>query len=297
MATSASSSNSPRRWASQTGVSNYDRVAGLLLALLALLGLTVTLLFLVWLTTILQFKTKAVPVEYIPELGGRGAAAAGVARDLEEPGMEELADVQEPQISDTLEAVTDAASSVSGAIEAVEGNAALMGSGSGLGDSRAEGPGGEGDSDGVPEAERWQIKWSTNSRQAYAQQLDFFKIHLGLIGGGQARIDYASDLSSAKPKTYSVANGSQEKRLYFNYAGGPMRDLDLSLLEAAGLKTKGREPLQFFPPETTARLLQIELAKAGRPLEEIRKTVFGVRGSAGSYEFYVIEQTLGRPRG
>jgi len=265
-------------------------MAGLLVALLALLGFAVVLLFLVWLTSLLKFKNEPPPVEFL-ELAGRGAAALGVARDLEEPGMEELADVIEPQVSETLEAVTDVVSTQAGAMEAFDGNAAMMGTGSGLGDSRGAGPGGEGTLDVVPPWERWQIRWSTNSVASYAKQLDHFGVQLGLVGGGRSEIEYAFNLSKAKPDTSSAPDSSNEKRLNFNYAGGPMVEMDLKLLARAGWNTRNRQSLQFFPQGTADQLLRAELTAAdGRTEDQILKTVFGIRGSEGNYEFYVIDQ-------
>jgi len=280
-----------RSWGSDTRSSSFDKVRSLLLALLVMVGFFVGLLFLIWLTSVMRFRTRVAPVEIIEELAGRGEAAAGVANDLEEPGVEELADVAEPQLSETLEAVTSAVSSVAATMEAFEGNATAMGTGSGLGDSRSAGPGGDGDADIVPRWDRWRIKFSTKSEKEYAAQLDFFKIELGLIGGGKPQVDYASSFSRPKPQSWSKPDAKNEKRLRFNYTSGSMRAMDLRMLSRAGFSTTNREPLQFFPPATENLLAQIELAAAGgRKVTQIGRTVFGVKPAGGGYQFHVVEQ-------
>ncbi len=280
-----------RSWGSDTRASSYDQVRSLLLAVLIMVGFFVGLLFLIWLTSVLTFTTRVAPVEFIEELAGRGEAAAGVANDLEEPGVEELADVAEPQLAETLEAVTSAVSSVAATMEAFEGNASAMGTGSGLGDSRSAGPGGNGTADIVPRWDRWRIKFSTKSEKEYSAQLDYFKIELGLIGGGKPEVDYAKSFSRPRPQKWTMPNAKNEKRLRFNYTSGSMRQLDLKLLSRAGFSTTNREPLQFFPPETENLLAKIELdAAGGRKVTQISRTVFGVKPVGGGYQFEVVEQ-------
>lgn len=271
-------------------MSNYDVTASLLLALLVLIGFAVTVLFLVWLTSVWKFK-KEPPEVAVITLNPSGQHAMGVARDIEEPGVEELADVAEPQIADTLEAVTDAVSSIAGAMQAFEGNAEMMGTGNGLGDSRASGPGGDGDG-GPAFYERWQIKFTTNSIETYAQQLDHFGIELGLIGGNKPEVEYASQLANGKPTTRVAPDASGEKRIRFNYGQGVMRNLDLSLMNKAGFNTRNRVPLHFWRGGEIQKLRLLELQHASpRPENEIAKTIFGVRGEPGAFEFYIVDQT------
>lgn len=283
------SSTARNRPAAQTRVSAYDRVSSLLISLLALVGLAVVLLFLFWLTK-LGGTSKRTP-DIVPfDFAGRGDHALGEARDLEEPGVEELADVIEPQLSETLEAVTDAISSVQGAVESFEGQAAELGTGSGLGDSRESGPGGEGDG-GAP-WEHWEVRFSTVDKKTYASQLQSFGIELGAIGGSN-EVDYASNLDQPKPTSRS-APSAEEKRVYFSFTtqNATLRAWDRQLLESAGVSTRGRQWLQFVPNTVLQQLLALELQKAGedRTIEDIQKTVFGVRPSGGKFEFYVIEQ-------
>lgn len=272
-------------------VTLYDRLAGLLTAMLFLTGTGVALLLAIWLTTFVYVTPVSPPVEYV-ELGG-GDPNQGIAQELEEPGVEEMADVQEPQIAETLEALTAVMSDKAATLEAISGKSNLMGSGSGLGDSRAAGPGGGGNADVVPTWERWQVRFATNDIAVYARQLDFFQIELGAIGGGTPEVFYARNLSQATPTARQVPNGKEETRLRFNYTDAIMKGLDRQLLTKAGIDATKKEPLQFYPPETAALLAQAEqdyAAKNSKRIEEIRRTVFGVRPGGGGYEFFVIEQ-------
>ena len=55
----------------------------------------------------------------------------GTARDINEPGIEELTDIIEPDITETLAAVTEAVSSVAASLDAVDGVMATRGKGAG----------------------------------------------------------------------------------------------------------------------------------------------------------------------
>ncbi|HEV7279784.1 MAG TPA: hypothetical protein VGN57_06175 [Pirellulaceae bacterium] len=272
-------------------VSLYDRLASLLTALLFLTGAGFALLLAIWLTTFVYTIPVSPPVEYV-ELGG-GDPNQGIAQDLEEPGVEEMADVQEPQIAETIEALTAVMSDKAATLEAISGKSSLMGAGSGLGDARSAGPGGGGNANVVPTWERWQVRFATNDIAVYARQLDYFQIELGAIGGGTPEVFYARNLAQSAPTTRMVPNGKEETRLRFNYTDPIMKGLDRQLLTKAGVDASKKEPLQFYPGETAALLAQAEqayAAKNNKRIEEIRRTVFGVRPGGGGYEFFVIEQ-------
>jgi hypothetical protein len=70
-----------------------------------------------------------------------------------------------------------------------------------------------------------------------------------------------------------------------------LRQADRELAAKAGVKTDGRIVFQFYSQQTYNTLLALEAARKGsRRIKEVRRTVFGVRGTAGKYEFYVLEQ-------
>lgn len=271
---------------------NYDRVAGMLVSLLLLIGGSVGVLFIVWLTTVLVFAPAPVPVKLVENVAGRGDHAAGFARDLEAPGEEEMPELQEPQIQTALEAVTDAVSIVAASMDVFDTTSVTTSKGKGgLGDSRPPGPLGEGDNI-IPRWERWEVRYISNSINAYAQQLDFFKIELG-AAGGKPNIDYASNFGQGKPDTRQGPT-KDEKRLYMTWKSGTLKQFDQQLLGRAGINTNGRMLMQFYPEETEDRLAWIEMENAkklGHPnVKEFLRTVFGVRAVGRGFEFHVIEQ-------
>ena len=156
----------------------------------------------------------------------------------------------------------------------------------GSGDRRLAGEGGDAS---VPRWERWEVRFTSTSPTKYAEQLDSFGIELAAIGGRE-EIDYASQLSDATPSV-RTAKGSEEKRMYMSYRSGQLKEFDRQLLTRAGIQTQGRTLLQFYPRNVEAQLATLERRKAGgRPLREIRKTVFGLRKEGSGYRFEVLEQ-------
>jgi hypothetical protein len=273
-------------------VNRYDRVAGVLVALLVLIGGAVGVMLIVWLTTVLVFGPAPVPIKLVENVAGRGDHAAGFARDLEPPGEEEMPELQEPQIQTALEAVTDAVSSVSASMDVYDTSSVMTSKGKGgLGDSRPPGPEGEGDNI-IPRWERWEIRYISNSVNTYAQQLDFFKIELG-AAGGKPQIDYASGFSRGSPTTRQ-GTSKDEKRLYMTWKSGTLKQYDQQLLGRASIPTAGRMMMQFYPEETEDRLAWIEMENAkrlGHPnVKEFLRTIFGVRPAGSGFEFHVIEQ-------
>ena len=274
-------------------VSAYDQVASLLIALLIVIGFFVALLFIIWLTSRLLFTQRAIPVELV-EYSGRGHHAAGFERDLEEPGLEELEEMVEPSLEVTLEAVTDLVSSQAAAFDMIETAAEATGSGTGMGDSRPPGPMGEGADDVVPPWERWEIRFATTGVDAYARQLDFFKIELGAAGGGSPVVEYASNLAAARP-TVRTGKPEDEDRLYMTYRNmdSQLAAFDRQLLSKAGIKTDRRLVLQFYSKELERQLMTLEAstpAAQGRKPQEYQKTIFGVRTARSGFEFYVVDQ-------
>lgn len=273
-------------------VSSYDQVAGLLLAALFLIGGGVGVLFLAWLMATIVFAPAARPIKLVENVAGRGDHAAGFARDIEAPGEEEMPELQEPQLQTALEAVTDAVSTVSASMDVFDSQSPNTSKGKGgLGDSRPPGPLGEGDNI-IPRWERWEIRWASASLSSYAQQLDFFKIELGAVGG-KKDVDYAFNLTKGKPDT-KAGPSKNEKRLYMTWKGGTLKQLDQQLLARAGISTSNRTLMQFYPEETEDMLAWVEMENAkklGRPnVKEFLRTVFGVRPAGRGFEFFVIEQ-------
>ncbi len=278
---------------------NVDVVASLLLSALAVFGLVVLLLFAVWLTQTFTWSAGDIKIE--ERVAGRGDHAEGFERDIEPPGAEEVELLTEPSLSETLEAVTEAATNVAASLDSIDSNQDATVEGAGRGDSRPPGPLGEGD-DIVPRFERWELKFQAKSLPTYAVQLDFFKIELACMGGGVALVDYATSLSTT-PQKRSGTSAAENKltRLYFVWRmDGPLKDYDRQLLEQAGVSTAQREMLKFIPKELEAELAQIEMkyaiSKGHNTVKEIAKTIFESQANArDGYAFVVIEQRYRRP--
>lgn len=272
-----------------------DRIASLLMAALVVVGLLVLLLFVVWLTQTFTWTAGDIRIEE-ERVAGRGDHAEGFERDIEPPGAEDVDDLSEPSLADTLEAVTDAVTTVAASLDALDTQAELSVVGSARGDSRPPGPLGEGD-DIVPRFERWELKFQAKGLAAYASQLDFYQIELACVGGGIATVDYATSLSN-NPQKHSGTSADENKRsrLYFKWRqAGPLMEFDQQLLQQAGVQTNGRQLLKFIPKELEEQLAQIEMryanSKGHTTVKEIAKSIFESRSSGGGgYEFVVIEQ-------
>jgi hypothetical protein len=272
--------------------SSVDYVSSLLSSMLVLVALAVLMLGLLF------FMRSASPVVDTIELEtekveGRGDHAAGFERDPDPPTAEEVSQLNEPSMEQSLQLVSEAISNISSVLENVESAAT---SGDGKGDSRQAGPEGEGDKI-VPRFERWDLRFQARDRKNYAAQLDFFKIELGVYGGSSPSVEYASNVATQPIKRNGPSNA--EKRLYFiSVSEGVLKQYDKQLLQAAGVNLANRTPMKFLPADTEKLLEQAEALyyrdKRGLPIRiaDIAKTVFEVRtGKSGKgYEFVVVDQ-------
>jgi hypothetical protein len=278
--------------------SKFDSVSSLLLALLLIIGIAVGMLFMVWWDSRVYVPVKTLEL-LIENPAGRGDNAEGFERDFEPPGAEEVEALAEPTMQDTITAVTDAVSTVAATLDSVNSNASATTTGTGKGDSRPPGPEGEGD-DLVPRFERWQLTFAAKNVSDYAQQLDYYKIELGAIGGSQVQgLDYASNLAGT-PKIRRGPSDT-EKRLYFMWTTpSPLEKFDRQLLQKAGIPLTGRQMLKFIEPDLENLLANVEkeyATKNGHPtVGEIAKTVFESQSKSGGYEFVVVEQRYRKPK-
>lgn len=270
--------------------SKFDVVSAFLMALMWFIGVFALMLFIIWVTSRISFGPRPFP-PIIENPPGRGENAEGFERDFDPPGAEEVSDLAEPTLQDTITAVTDAASSVAAVAATSES--------SGRGDSRPPGPEAEGD-DIIPRHERWELQFAAKNAAAYAQQLDFYKFELGAIGGGIQGVDYASNLAGT-PQVRR-ASSDDEKRLYFMWVdrSTPLYGFDRQLLQKAGISLSNRETMKFVDPETENMLAHVELefaTKAGHPsVTEIQKTIFQSVPSGTGYAFEVVDQRYRKPK-
>ncbi|MFO0013743.1 MAG: hypothetical protein ACK553_13445 [Planctomycetota bacterium] len=271
-----------------------EQVSSFLISLVVMLGLAVGMLFLLFLLQMNWQRPQEMILE-VEQIAGRGDNAAGFERDFDPPGADEVEQLQEPALEQTLQMVTDAISAIAASMDTIATAASVSGDGTGQGDSRPPGPEGEG-VDGIHRAERWELKFSARDRKGYASQLDAFGIELAAIGGGIKTIDYASNLS--KTPTPRSGTRDQEKRLVFTYtANNALAQYDKFLLQGAGVPLKERTVLKFIPKTTEDQLAMAEkayyLEKRSKDFRvaDIAKTIFECRpNKSGKFEWVVLDQ-------
>ena len=143
----------------------------------------------------------------------------------------------------------------------------------------------------IPRHERWEIRFGAGtSIEAYARQMDFFKIELGVIGG-QNTVTYLTNLSNPKPETRR-GQAAEDERLYLIWQRGAIREADEQIATRAGIKAEGKVLAHFLPKSVEDELVRLEDAFAKQlGITKIGKTVFGIRSSGqDSFRFFVIEQ-------
>ncbi|MCG8650326.1 MAG: hypothetical protein MI861_10870 [Pirellulales bacterium] len=279
-------------------ISRFDVVTSFFMALILFIGTFVTILFIIWLTSRWSFPPQAIKPT-IEEPAGRGENPEGFERDFEPPGAEEVEELMEPTLAETLEAVTDAVSTVAASMITTDSDSPASTQGSGAGDSRPPGPAGEG-ADIIPKAERWQLVFSSRNLRSYATQLDFYEIELAAIGPPIQGVDIANNLST-RPRQRRVVDTSEEKRLYFMWTSpSPLMQFDRQLLQQAGIQLPNRQMLKFIPEDLEGELEQKELAYARErghnSVTEIAKTIFESKPVGSDFDFEVVDQRYRKPR-
>lgn len=271
-------------------VSAYDRAAAWVVAWNLLVGLSVGLLFLFWLS---RYQVVDFPMgKKVNLVPGRYLLNDDAVPFMEIPTGDELEEAAAPAEIELINAVTDVVTSQAAALDVMPAVDHSDRVGPGDGDGRLPG-GSEATVDLIPPTERWRIRYSTNSLATYRQQLDYFGIELGVVGGGVSHVDYASNLTLSRPGARR-GPGGDEQRLYMLWTNGALRRFDERLLRAAGIETAGRIVLQFYPQDVEDELERVELAYARgqgyASAAKIAETTFGVRNTAGGFEYFVISQ-------
>lgn len=283
-----STANSPQKdqVIASMKMSSRDRSSSMMFALIAFFGVGVILLAVVFVMRLPS--APEVPPVIVESYAGT-ENPPGLERDTE-PLQDEVEDMNEEKLDESLSSVSDF---ISAALD-------VGGRKAGRGDSRRAGPPGEG-LDIVPAYERWELKFSARDVNGYAKTLDYFKMELAAVGGGEPLVEYAGDFSST-PKTHK-GPGDQEKRLYFMYRNeGALLQYDRQLLKKAGINTENRTVLKFIPSELQGQLqrLELEYGKKNRgpntTLVDIAKTIYEcqVVGKQG-YQWVVVDQRYRKP--
>jgi hypothetical protein len=284
-------------------VSLYERTSSGLLAMLITIGSVVSLLLIIWLSNKIFIPQLAVPVDLVEvaedgEGGGDGRPTGGSQLDTpsDEPVVgrdKETADVQE-EMSVMDNNLVAKAAELDDPDLATPTRHGSYGSGGGIyggfGDGRGlgHGPG----KPGLPR--HWEVMFAKNTLEAYARQLDFFKIELGVLMPDN-KIIYVINLTKQKPDTRTVSNPAlNEKRYYLTWRTGEMQQADKELLAKAGVDSGDHLILKFLPTEVERDLLTKERSFRGVDPKKMGKTRFGVRAVGDGYEFYVLDQTQKR---
>ena len=277
---------------SDTKVSSYDVLSAILIAMITIIGFVTTILFLIWLTTDVDYTAPTQSVD-ISDIGDPGdEKPEGEADDAFEPGVDDFPEVDVPQLAQAIEAVTDAVSSVRATSEKISGDAAEMGKGKGFG-AREGGPGGGG-GEGVPEFKRWKINYEATDIETYKKQLSFFDIDIGVIRRDSDDV-YRVDDPAGKLDVVKSSR-EKEKSLYFAHIKKRMLRWDEAIANSAGVNTVGANLIQFYPEKARARIRAQEaqfLKKDGRTLADIRQTIVKLATLSNGFDF-VVEDVLYR---
>jgi hypothetical protein len=138
--------------------------------------------------------------------------------------------------------------------------------------------------------ERWEVEYRTgHTIESYTRELDALGIEPGLIDQS-GEITYVSDLTNATPKT-RTGQLANEKRYYMFWRVGSLKGADAKIFETAKLPTAKKLAAHFFPEALTQEMVARELSFAGgRPLSDVRRTVFAVKPTSSSFTLAVIRQ-------
>jgi hypothetical protein len=226
---------------------------------------------------------------------GEGDGELGGGMELDAPEADQLgleSDIEEPMLEETLAVVADVVANNAAVLDNPMLTSQLE---TGRGGSTGRGGllgRGEGSGSGTGRGRHWEIRFAETSRAAYAAQLDYFKIELGVLKSG-GRVEYAWNLSKSRPDSRS-GTSEQESRYYLTWTSGEMEQYDRQLLGLAGIEIQGGLIMKFLPPEVESALIQLERAKAGSDADEVRATYFGIKREGNGYAFYVIDQAYRR---
>lgn len=233
------------------------------------------------------------PIPVVPVEATSPNANQGLADEPDPPGVEDAPDLAEPQLQDTLDALTAAVSMSEVLLSDEQLDAEKeAGKGKGLGDSRMAGAGGDGVVERVPRWERWKIRFEPDSLAGFTAWLDQFGIRIGVLGrDNQVHVAYnflsGMKVESAPPQEY----GTWGRTLP---ADGPMPQLTMQLARKADIARRGSIALLFCPFDVEAILYTAEKKYAEKrdvtDVNKLRSTVFTVIKEGGKYEFQVIDQ-------
>ena len=270
----------------ETQTSNFDRINAILVSSLVLVGFLFTVMFLVWMTNVVDFSRRTASPH-----GVEGSHDESVKVELEleqwvEPGVEEFPEVQQSQLARTLKAVTSAVSQV----RASERNQ--------IGFATHSGPGQSNDPREIGiklpqrgEYQRWKISYQVPDIETYAKMLDLLEIELGVVHQSEPTITRISDLAGAPRITRSSRERENRRRsLAFLHQKQRMKNWDLQLATNAGVSTDSCFTVQFYSSATRKQVRSVEAAAlfdTGKQLDEVLRTHIKVVAVDQGYQFQV----------
>ncbi len=272
-------------------VSRFDMVTSFLTSLLVFVANLAAGVLLVWLTSHWRLPVPDVVVSLERPSGTQNAP--GVEEDFEPPGVDEVEELLEPALPDSLEAVTDAVSTLAASTE-TQSLLEVASKSQQLGDHRQPGLPSDGQKM-IPRYLRWQLDFQARDLASYAAQLDFFRMELGVVGGSVPGVDLVYDLVDG-PRSRHQENPESETRLYFMWTGAsPLMRFDEELVRRSGVPLTGRQIIRFIPKdlehETLAKLeLEYARARGYESVDQIAKSVFTCEPDGDGYRFRVTNQ-------
>ncbi len=268
--------------------SRYDRVSSWLLSLLVTIGLLVLILLVAWYSYAKDEKKPSPTGEFTLEKLRKIEIPTGDLR-LEIPDDEsrKAADKAKKNIRRDLTRLDVAAAKAKQLDDQSLANADGIDGFDTDGYRQGTGP----SSENFGKPRRWEIRFDKTSLDAYARQLDFFKIELAVLLP-DGRVAYAFNLTKSKPDSRFADNPHEtEKRYYLTWRKGNLQKADRELLSRAGIDAGGGIILKFLPTEVETQLVALAKSRAGSKAENVERTRFGVRPAENGFAFYVLEQT------
>ena len=277
---------------SDTTVSSYDRLSATLIACITVFGCMTAILFLIWTTRDVDYSARAEPPD-IRKIGETDDEKFLVfENNAFEPGVEEFPEIETPQLAQSIEAVTNAASSVRANSQKVPGDADKVGKGKVFG-GREVGPDEDIDQE-LPEFKRWKINYEAADIDTYKKQLSFLGIDIGVVPRDNDDVYRISD--PAGKAEVIKSSRAKEKSLYFAHLKKRMLRWDEAIATAAGVDSQNANLIQFYPDKARMRIRAQEtqfLTKDQRLLADIRQTVIKLATLDEGFDF-VVEDVVYR---
>ena len=295
MMQSTAASRAPANCSLRTTV--YDNLIAFLNAAIVVLGIYVLILFVIWWNASLDaglLDRRSTP----PRLDGDKSDKPGdqtpkwiipvpQANAVTDPGADELPEATTPQLTQLLESVTEAVSTVRGDRATRDGDSRMVGPGESPG---ARKPGGR-TFCLVPESRRWQIEYEVSSLQEYQQLLQFFAIDLGVVDPDSNSIQRIR-FSDQGVQVIPSDRAKESKTLYFVHRRRSMRRWDESLARMAGIPWDDQFVVQFYSPATQQYLRELEqnaVRAHHRTVDQVQRTLFRIQPVNDGFEIKVIQ--------